>query len=145
MLDCGQIGELLSGYLDGQLTQGDRQRVELHLEDCAKCRRTYQQMADLRQATAELTFGEVTHEEWSKIMNDVTVRTSRSAGWLLFVVGTLLVCGYGAYQFAVDNTVPALVKTGVAGLVVGTILLFLSVLRQRVIARKTDKYKDVRI
>jgi hypothetical protein len=41
--------------------------------------------------------------------------------------------------------VPALVKTGVAGIIVGAILLFASVLRQRLIARKSDRYKDVQI
>ena len=48
MLDCRQIDEMLSGYLDGELTQGDRQRVQLHLESCAKCRTAFDEMAELR-------------------------------------------------------------------------------------------------
>jgi hypothetical protein len=78
-------------------------------------------------------------------MNHLNGRTSRGAGWLLFIVGAVVVCGYGAYEFAVDQTVPAAIKTGVAALVAGAILLFLSVLRQRLVERKTDKYEDVQI
>ena len=145
MLDCRQIEELLSGYLDGELTQGDRQRVELHLESCPTCRQSYEELANLRQGVAELSFGEMSREQWSQIMNDLPVRASRGFGWLLYVSGLVIVTGYGAYEFAVDETVPALVKTGTAGVVLGALFLFFSVLRQRLIARKTDKYKDVEI
>ncbi len=31
--DCHETEPLISGYLDGELTQSDRQRVELILED----------------------------------------------------------------------------------------------------------------
>ena len=78
-------------------------------------------------------------------MSDLPVRTSRGAGWLLYVAGFLIVCGYGCYEFLADDTVPALIKTGIGALVIGSLLLFISVLRERVLARKTDKYKDVQI
>ena len=145
MLDCRQIDEMLSGYLDGELTQGDGQRVQLHLESCAKCRTAYDELAELRGTIGEMSFGKMSHEQWSKIMNDLPVKASRGAGWLLYVAGLVIVCGYGFYEFAVDDTVPALIKTGIGGLVIGTMLLFLSVLRERLTARKTDKYKDVEI
>ena len=38
--DHGFDEALISGYLDGELTQGDAQRVRVHLEDCAVCQRT---------------------------------------------------------------------------------------------------------
>lgn len=145
MLDCQQIDEMLSGYLDSELTQADRQRVELHLDSCSKCRDVYEELAGLRQAVGEMSFGEISREEWSKIMNDLPVRTSRGAGWLMYVAGFLIVCGYGLYEFLADDTVGALIKTGIAALVIGTLLLFISVLRERLLARKTDKYKDVQI
>lgn len=145
MLDCPQIDEMLSGYLDGELTQGDRQRVDLHLESCSKCRGAYEELADLRQAVGKMSFGEMSQDEWSKIMNDLPIRASRGAGWLLYVAGFLIVCGYGLYEFMADDSEDAVIKTGIGALVVGSLLLFISVLRQRLIARKTDKYKDVEI
>ena len=145
MLDCRQIDELLSGYLDSELTQGERQRVEVHLEDCTACRKKYNEMADLRRAVGKVSFGEMSPQQRSKIMNDLTVRTSRGLGWLLYLLGVIVVVGYGAYSFAIDDQVSALEKTGVTGIVVGGILLLISVARQRMIARQTDKYKDVEI
>lgn len=78
-------------------------------------------------------------------MTDVTVRTTRGAGWILYVAGILLLCGYAGYCFAVDEAVDALVKTGVGAIVLGAFLLFISVLRERLSTRKTDKYEDVQI
>lgn len=145
MLDHQHIADMISGYLDGELTQGDRQRVEIHLDACPQCRKTYEEMAGLREAVGNLSFGEMSPDEWNRIMNDVVVRSSRGFGWVLGVVGLLLLAGYAAYTFSVDRHIPALVKTGVVGMAVGTVLLFVSVLRQRLISRRTDKYKDVEI
>jgi anti-sigma factor (TIGR02949 family) len=145
VVDCQQIADMLSGYLDGELTQGDRQRVELHLESCADCRKSYEDMAALRQAVGRLSFGEMSPQQWRKMMNDVTVRSSRGLGWLLYVAGLVILVGFGAYEFVNDDTVPAIVKTGMVGVVIGLVLLFISVARQRLITRKTDRYKDVEI
>jgi predicted anti-sigma-YlaC factor YlaD len=145
MLDCQQIDERLSGYLDGELTQGDRQRVEVHLDSCPKCREAFEEMARLREAVGKLPFDQMSPDQWSEIMSDVTVRTSRGAGWILYVVGIVVLCGFAAYEFTVDDTVPALIKSGVGALILGMVLLFVSVLRERLLARKTDKYEDVQI
>jgi predicted anti-sigma-YlaC factor YlaD len=145
MLDCGKIGERLSGYLDGELTQGDRQRVELHLDSCAQCRAALQEMARLRQAVSQLPFDAMSQDDWSQIMSDVSVRTSRGAGWFLYIVGALILVGYAGYSLAVDETVDALVKTGIAAVVLGLTLLFISVLRERLLSRKSDRYEDVQI
>ncbi len=78
-------------------------------------------------------------------MNDLTTRVSERAGWLVFVAGLLVVVAYGGYQFAVDDTVSAVVKTAVAAVVAGLLLLLISVLRRRLADRKTERYEDVKI
>jgi predicted anti-sigma-YlaC factor YlaD len=145
MWNCGQIEERLSGYLDGELPQGERQRVEIHLESCPKCSEAFEELSRLRNAVGQLHFGQLSHENWSEMMNDATIRTSRGAGWILYVVGILLLCGYAGYCFAVDPAVDALVKSGVGAVVLGVSLLFISVLRERLLTRKTDKYEDVQL
>ena len=43
------VGEQLSGYLDGELTQQERQRVDLHLADCQDCAGMLRDLEDLRE------------------------------------------------------------------------------------------------
>lgn len=145
MINCQQIEVLLSGYIDGELTHGDRQRVEVHCDACADCRRQFEELVELRRKVGKLSFGEIPVDQWREMMNDAGVRASRGFGWLLYIGGLLLLIGYGGVAFMTDDAVPALIKTGVAAVVVGLALLLFSALRQRRIARKTDRYEDVQI
>lgn len=55
--DCDAVGELLSAYLDGELTDGEKETVEAHLQTCDACRQLAQTLESLRAeiGSAELT------------------------------------------------------------------------------------------
>lgn len=139
------VDVLISGYLDGELTQQQRQRVEVHIDGCPQCREQLQQLARVRKRVAGARLSPVGEDVWRENMGDVTVRASRGVGWLLFLGGLLLLAGYGIWQFVIDTSVETLVKFMVAAVYLGLGALFVAVLRQRLIERKTDKYKDVEI
>ena len=48
----GHVDELLSGYIDGELTQQDSQRVALHCETCAECQAELAALSALRERVA---------------------------------------------------------------------------------------------
>ena len=64
-------------------------------------------------------------------------------GWRLLGAGVLLLYGYGIYDFMTDASEPMLVRLAFVGIGLGFLILFLYVLRQRLIARRTDRYKDI--
>ena len=78
-------------------------------------------------------------------MNDSHVQTSRSIGWLLFITGLLVIAGIGVFGFLFDSGISIGMKLIVIAIYGGLATLLYSVLRQRLIERKTDKYKDVEI
>jgi hypothetical protein len=78
-------------------------------------------------------------------MSDTTVQVTRGIGWLLLIGGFLAVAGIGIYEFLIDPSVGWLAKLLIAVIYCGFAALFISVLRQRLIERKSDKYKDVEI
>jgi hypothetical protein len=43
-MNCADIQELISGYLDDSLAQKDRRLVEAHIESCGKCRRNVNEL-----------------------------------------------------------------------------------------------------
>ena len=72
--------------------------------------------------------------------------------WALIFIS--LFYGYGIYHFLDSNpwfghhplfqvTVGRLLPISLAGIGLGFLILFLHVLRQRLIARKTDRYRDI--
>lgn len=78
-------------------------------------------------------------------MEDSTNKVSRGIGWLLFIAGLMVVGGFFLYEFIVDGAIPAWLKLAIAAIYGGLFVLLLSVLRQRMMESKTDKYKDVEI
>ena len=145
MSSCEKINELISGYIDNELTQADHQQVEVHLRTCADCKLVVDDMTRLKGAVAESRpRAELENERWEKIMNDKPARASRGIGWVLLIAGIVTLVGYAIWEFAIDDEVLTWVKLSVAAVWFGILFLFLSVLRQRMVDYKSDKYKDVR-
>jgi len=140
------VGELLSGYIDGELTQQQRQRVWLHCETCAECGTSLKELQALRDKVASAGISNLGEDQWREKMDDLTVRASRGIGWLLFIGGSLIAIGIVIVEFIQNADSLSLTEILViGGIYGGLLLLFISVLRQRLIERKSDKYKDVEI
>ena len=78
-------------------------------------------------------------------MNDTTERLTRGIGRLLFLGALILMGGIGVYEFLTDPKVEMFWKVLISAFYLGLGALFVSVLRQRLIERKSDRYKDVEI
>ena len=139
------LGELLSGFVDGELTQQERQRVTLHCDECDECRENLANLRALRERIGKAQLSEVGEDKWRETMNDSRVQTPRTIGWLLFIAGLLVVAGIVLVQLFFNDEIPLGVKLLMVAIYGGLATLLYSVLRQRLIERKTDKYKDVEI
>ncbi len=139
------VGEWLSGFVDGELTQQQRQWVEVHCRDCAECRRDLDELRALRERMGQARLSELGEDRWREEMNDTTVTTTRTVGWLLFVVGALALGAWVVFHFLSDPGVGLGIKAIFVAFYGGLAVLLISVLRQRLIEHKTDKYKDVEI
>ena len=50
---CAEIGELLSAYLDGELSAEEQQKIDIHLQSCPDCARLANALGTLRREIAE--------------------------------------------------------------------------------------------
>ena len=139
------IGEQLSGYIDGELTQQERQRVELHCQQCKECSKNLEDLAALKQQIATEKLSVIGEDKWREDMNDPTVKAAKNLGWILFIAGVLVAGAVGLTSFISDPGIPAWAKLMLVAIYGGLAVLLGSVLRQRLLERKTDNYKDVEI
>ena len=139
------VGELLSGYVDGELTQQERQRIEIHLGNCSECTLSLQELRALQERVGSAQLSEFGQDVWREKMDDTAVKVSRGVGWLLLIGFALAGAGFVIYEFVSSSSRTLTEKLLVGGIYLGLALLFFSVVRQRLIERKTDKYKDVEI
>lgn len=139
---CDQIEVYLSGYLDDELTQQDRQRVSLHLSTCRHCKEVLQDLEGARQAAQQLQIEQPTRREWKEMEMQLFERTTRGLGWLIVIVWSVVTACYGIYQFAVSPE-GLFGKILVFSLFLGLGLVFFSILLQRIRESRTDRYKGV--
>lgn len=143
------VAEQLSGYLDDELTQQEQQRVMVHIRTCHSCKALLEEMITLRGDMKRAVHVSADARDLPKVMNDRSARFLGWFGWIALVLGALLLTTFFFWDLAVelltDRNVPWWVRLGIAGVYLGFIGLFLMVLRQRLIASKTDKYKKVKL
>lgn len=139
------VGERLSGYLDGELTQQDRQRVELHLGDCGQCRALLDELSALRERMGSAGLSRRNENQWREDMNDLGVQFSRGIGWLLLIGAAAIIGGFFVFGFLTEPGISTGWKLLISAFYLGLLGLFISVLRQRLIERRMDKYSDVEI
>ena len=133
---------LISGYLDGELTQGDEQRVRIHLEDCTACRNVADEMRRIKEATMTTEFQAPDDTQWDESPRGSVSGFLHNFGWMIAVAWFVAVIGYGIWQAATDveNLWEVVL---VFGLWLGFGLIFLSVLIDRLKTFKTDPYRRI--
>jgi anti-sigma factor RsiW len=141
---CGRrFGEeLLSGYVDGMLAQGERQQVELHLASCASCRALTDQLGAMRQAARATAFALPADEQWRELPRSAPSRALRLGGWTLLLAWAVLVVGLAVVEL-LRSGMPAWERLALLGGGGGFLLLLLSVLLDRLHDLKTDRYSRV--
>jgi anti-sigma factor RsiW len=135
--------ELLSGYLDGALTQQEEQQVRLHLQRSTEARALLAELEELRQASRGTRFAPVEDLQW-----DERPRSALSAAtrWLGFAMVALW--GVAAVSLAVWQPAPERIagweRPFVVLGIVGVLCLFFSVLWDRLRDLPGDRYRRVR-
>ncbi|HNV20570.1 MAG TPA: zf-HC2 domain-containing protein [Candidatus Hydrogenedentes bacterium] len=134
------IRPLISGYLDNELSPAERARVEALRDTDPGFREEFERMARIVNAASELRIEEPPEEVWDTFLVGVYNRVERRTGWVIFLIGVIALTAWGIYWFWVADWGSSLVKVLVAAPVIGLVVLFISVLRQRLFVSRTDRY-----
>lgn len=133
---------LLSGYVDGELTQAEEQKVRIFLEDDAAARAIVEDIRRLRQAARGTRFKLPPDTQWDERPRGPASAVLRRLGWVLLLGSGASVLGFGAWQLAV-GPFAAFAKLIAFGTLFGLGSLFVSVLADRLRAAATDRYRRV--
>ena len=131
---------LLMGYVDGELDERDRRRVEEALANDPALQAELDGMRRLKDLTADLGIDEKTDVELKAFWGSVYNRLERHIGWMLLLAGVLGLTALGLFLFLESETTHWVVKalTGCMGL--GALILLWSVWRERAVVMPHDRY-----
>jgi predicted anti-sigma-YlaC factor YlaD len=146
-MDHQHLKELVSSYHDGGLSSEQTRSVETHIQNCTECRKEWEDMKKLEEAMKTMELKKPKPEVWKIFETSVYNRLERRIGWILFSVGAMILLFFGGFELVKsiiqDATTPLLVKGGILVLLGGSIVLLVSVLRERLFVRQRDRYKEV--
>jgi len=142
-MDCNRTEELLSAYIDNELSASEMIELGEHLKSCDNCRNALDQYLKLKKTSADIKLVDPPVDSMEHYWSTVSAKLSRGVGWIFFIIGSIILAIYAIYQFAVDRTIDSFVKIVIAAIVIGLVMLFLSVLIERMRERKTDRYTGV--
>ena len=67
----------------------------------------------------------------------------QKAGLILIAVGLFTLLGYFCSSFFLDPEIPLAIRIAVGTISIGVVVLIVKVVRDRIISKKTDKFKEV--
>lgn len=138
---------LLMAAIDHELSSDDEREFKRYLSISPECQREWEQYKKLKEATMQLKFLQPPEEVWDRYWLNVYNRIERGLGWVLTSIGAIIVLFYGAFK-AVESIIadPELewfAKAGILSVLGGLAILLVSVLREKLMTKKTDKYKEI--
>ena len=139
---------LMMGALDGEVSSQEQQELTRLLQNDPVLEAEWKQLQRVKEVTGNMIFRKPPEEVWDMYWTGVYRRFERGIGWILLSVGAILLLSYGVWEgiqeLLADTTTPAIVKYGALALIIGLVVLFVSVVREKLFAWQRDPYKDVK-
>jgi len=60
----------------------------------------------------------------------------KNLGFFLFCLGLLIILGFGLYKFFGESSVPLIIRWGIMGLILGTVIMIISL--------TIERFKDIK-
>ncbi len=99
----------------------------------------------IKEVTDGMRFKDLPDSYWPGYWESVYRRLERGLGWILTSVGAMILLSFGAYTglsgLYSDPNVSLIVKIGVTAAGLGGIIMLVSFLRERLFARKHERYE----
>ncbi len=141
-----QFRILMMKALDGELSPREETEFQQLLQDEA-FRREWLEFKQLKEVTQGMKFKNPPQEVWDSYWMSVYNRLERGLAWILFSIGAIIFLSYGLYQLFHEvvngSELPLPLRVATVALVIGTAILLVSVIREKLFVRRRDPYKEV--
>lgn len=137
--------EILSAYVDGELTQQQSQAVRLHIESCGPSAEIVHGLQEIKHMIKESDVDLSEQNAIDEILNESIAKNIRWVGWSAVCIGLSIALVFVVYHFLVSSEVSLIEKIFTSLIWGGLVGVFISVARQQYLARKLDKFKGVKL
>jgi len=130
-------------FLDGELALDERLEYQVHVRGCETCRRELDSLGRVNTLTKELTLRVADDEFWKGYWESIYRRSERRLGFIFLIGGIVAMLLYAAYRAVRSPEFLSYEGISVGVILLGLIVIFISVARERYHESKNDPYKEV--
>jgi len=130
--------------LDDELSVEEKKQYEEHVKNCADCRRELKEIGRVVELTNDLKLRAPDEEFWARYWDSLFHRLERGTGFVLMIAGILVVLAYAVYEAVTSPEFFTVKGISIAVILLGLVVVFLSVVRERYHESKSDPYKGVK-
>jgi Putative zinc-finger len=129
--------------IDDELSQEERLQYQAHVRECEVCSRELDALGRVVRLTGELKLRVSDDAFWKGYWESVYRRTERRLGFLFLAAGVVMVLLYLLYRALRSPELLTYEGISIALILLGLIVLFVSVARERYYEHKNDPYREV--
>lgn len=129
--------------LDGELGAEEKAQYEEHVRGCEDCRRELKELGRIVDLTSDLRLKAPDEEFWARYWGSLFHRMERGTGFFLMIAGILALSAAALYKVVTSPGFFSFQGIVIAVILLGLIVVFLSVVRERYHESKSDPYKGV--
>ncbi len=131
-------------FLDGEMTEEEKKQYQAHVAECEVCRRELKEFGRVVVLTDELRFRPPDDEFWEGYWESIYRRSERNTGFLLLMIGIIGILIYGIFKAVTSPRFLTYEGVSIAVILLGLVVIFISVVRERFHESKSDPYKGVK-
>lgn len=135
--------ELINKYLDGRITEEEGKELKKLLEKNGEIEEELNELSNIQEVIDMLETKEP-DRRWDEYWSNLYNRIERGLGWIILSIGAILTLTFAGFTMVrdliSDPELALYAKIGIMALILGFVILFVSVLRERIFLSKTDKY-----
>lgn len=131
-------------WLDGELSAPEAALYEVHVRECDECRRELTSLGRIVRMTDELKLRVPDDEFWAGFWESIYRRIERRVGFVLLIAGVVAILGYAIFRALKSPALLTYEGISVMLILVGLVVVFISVARERYHESKNDPYKEVK-
>jgi len=143
-MECTRFQSDGMRLLDDELSAEEKTLYESHVQSCDDCRCELASLGRIVDMTNEFRLRTPDDAFWGDYWSDVYRRSERGTGFLLLMIGIIAILVYAVVRALMSPSFLTYEGISMAAILVGLLIIFISVVRERYHESKNDPYKGVR-
>ena len=146
-ISCEAMKFKIMAYLDNELPESDINTVKQHITECTDCSNKYESLNKVKEITGEMKFKKLPEMYWDEYWTHVYNKIERGLSWIFISIGAIIILSFVAWNAMTrlinDSQMSLFLKFGVIIFIIGMVILLVSILREKLMIKKVDKYREV--